>query len=222
MEYDAPAGSSPLARGTRLGQCRRCGRTRFIPAGAGNTRAWWCRSGHRAVHPRWRGEHDTRAANARHTIRFIPAGAGNTGRAGHSRCRRPVHPRWRGEHPQSEAPHRHTCGSSPLARGTRGSARDALPSGRFIPAGAGNTSTWRAETALGSVHPRWRGEHARSLPASASQRGSSPLARGTRLGVDDANPIVRFIPAGAGNTLSLTNCSQRRKSAAKNLPTSPC
>ena len=52
-----PAGLSPLARGT-LGQHRKStARWRFIPAGAGNTRAAHGRTLGDAVYPRWRGEH---------------------------------------------------------------------------------------------------------------------------------------------------------------------
>ena len=55
-----------------------------------------------------------------------------------------------------------------------------------------------------SVHPRGRGEH---LPAGATVSdwaGSSPRARGTRLVLCLVSLACRFIPAGAGNTLSLS------------------
>ena len=72
----------------------------------------------------------------------------------------PVHPRWRGEHEPVLVP-----------------ARDDR---RFIPAGAGNTTTRM------SGRPPWN--------------GSSPLARGTH-GVGGLQlGALRFIPAGAGNT----------------------
>ncbi len=52
------SGLSPLARGTRRQGSRRRTRTRFIPAGAGNTfsRNDWTLK--KAVYPRWRGEHN--------------------------------------------------------------------------------------------------------------------------------------------------------------------
>ena len=91
-------GSSPLARGTLIPVPADLALQRFIPAGAGNTHAWWCRSPRSAVHPRWRGEHRTQRyikpmrsgssplARGTHPLerfelgndRFIPAGAGNT------------------------------------------------------------------------------------------------------------------------------------------------
>ena len=235
-------GSSPLARGTLVSQPSFRGRHRFIPAGAGNTRT--CAPGRpsAAVHPRWRGEHAAAvwfaiwgagssplARGTPHSLpggfmtrRFIPAGAGNTAKRVMNRSATPVHPRWRGEHAWAGCVLRMAIGSSPLARGTPIQGRPQRRLRRFIPAGAGNTKVRHESLPQQLVHPRWRGEHTASRSRSCSVAGSSPLARGTPLAAEHINRRRRFIPAGAGNTLSLTNCSQRRKSAAKNLPTSPC
>ena len=72
--------------------------------------------------------------------------------------------------------------------------------GRFIPARAGNTPAHRHGRALGSVHPRPRGEHPSAPARTRSWIGSSPPARGTpqRTGTDAL--LDRFIPARAGNT----------------------
>ncbi|VGM87981.1 FIG01045727: hypothetical protein [Salmonella enterica subsp. enterica serovar Stanley] len=51
------AGLSPLARGTREIVGKNPWLTRFIPAGAGNTRSPFGRTGESPVYPRWRGEH---------------------------------------------------------------------------------------------------------------------------------------------------------------------
>ncbi len=132
--------------------------------------------------------------------RFIPAGAGNTAPTDDATGQFPVHPRWRGEHTKDGYECRQTDGSSPLARGTLDCCGRAIRQSRFIPAGAGNThttSTWRA---MGSVHPRWRGEHQFNVSDVYCNSGSSPLARGT-LGDAPPRPVQkRFIPAGAGNT----------------------
>ena len=99
-------------------------------------------------------------------------------------------------------------GSSPLARGTPANDVISVCLHRFIPAGAGNTSkreNWPLNTA---VHPRWRGEHSLSRAELLTEIGSSPLARGTRLEPGRMCWLLRFIPAGAGNT-SVPPCCRR-------------
>ncbi|SUD58844.1 Domain of uncharacterised function (DUF2825) [Ectopseudomonas oleovorans] len=200
VQGNEDAGSSPLARGTHLQLSLGNLQIRFIPAGAGNTN--WSREVQRfsSVHPRWRGEHRLgqtlpplshgSSPLARGTLstamvkvtaeRFIPAGAGNTKNISHSIRSTTVHPRWRGEHIGHDARRPFRAGSSPLARGTRSLRFAILAAIRFIPAGAGNTAQARFDTANGTVHPRWRGEHSWAPQIV-------PLG-------------VRFIPAGAGNT----------------------
>ena len=93
-----PDGSSPRARGTRFLSDPPRWRTRFIPAGAGNTRQAAHQQTQAPVHPRGRGEHlacpssfgsrsgsSPRARGTHRGLvdgdeidRFIPAGAGNT------------------------------------------------------------------------------------------------------------------------------------------------
>ncbi|AFN33903.1 hypothetical protein A225_4673 [Klebsiella michiganensis E718] len=74
------------------------------------------------------------------------------------------------------------CGLSPLARGTRLDADIVTYSGRFIPAGAGNTRLLQRLYQLSTVYPRWRGEHLSYADSLAWVAGLSPLARGTRIG----------------------------------------
>ncbi len=89
-----------------------------------------------------------------------------------------------------------------LARGTRLHAKIPVVGARFIPAGAGNTVQDSAPTETGAVYPRWRGEHYGCVTESRLWRGLSPLARGTQnLGIGFIN-YSRFIPAGAGNTVT--------------------
>ncbi len=133
------AGSSPLARGTPAKPGWATASSRFIPAGAGNTRRLPGCPRCAAVHPRWRGEHGkcrtefmnelgssplargthTRQSRRSATRRFIPAGAGNTPSSPSARECWAVHPRWRGEHSWSRCMFLCYRGSSPLARGTR-------------------------------------------------------------------------------------------------------
>ena len=55
-----------------------------------------------------------------------------------------------------------------------------------------------------SVYPRWRGEHYYAKEKTLGEDGLSPLARGT-LNCDVASFVQnRFIPAGAGNTDTVT------------------
>ncbi|VDZ74591.1 Domain of uncharacterised function (DUF2825) [Atlantibacter hermannii] len=213
-------GLSPLARGTQLQRGPATPGSRFIPAGAGNTRRNYPPAYQRTVYPRWRGEHDLASLNvsrisglsplARGTrpsqalkvrlLRFIPAGAGNTRRS----CRRlqgvAVYPRWRGEHHFSPANVAFWRGLSPLARGTLAFNTGLRSSERFIPAGAGNTWPLCPDSSLISVYPRWRGEHKLYSIAAMVPGGLSPLARGTPGYSWEYQTLTRFIPAGAGNT----------------------
>ncbi len=215
------SGSSPQARGTRSRRFCACCCRRFIPAGAGNTRFARSVQSRMPVHPRRRGEHTiSRTLEAGSTgsspqargthrkpcaagrrCRFIPAGAGNTSE---TMCRRPslsVHPRRRGEHPISAAMCWPSGGSSPQARGTHPDAGAQRCQRRFIPAGAGNTSSGYSPGSSRTVHPRRRGEHAVGDDTPVSTNGSSPQARGTlELGAL-MTEVARFIPAGAGNTV---------------------
>ena len=54
-----------------------------------------------------------------------------------------------------------------------------------------------------TVYPRWRGEHQYLNPGRCVYPGLSPLARGTHDEDEAAGSNKRFIPAGAGNTLSV-------------------
>ena len=135
--------------------------------------------------------------------RFIPAGAGNTRGAARREYPIPVYPRWRGEHFFRQATTLNLAGLSPLARGTRHSCAIVETSKRFIPAGAGNTFNTCSIASLFAVYPRWRGEHLIALSSFSLRRGLSPLARGTPALSPRLPLTVRFIPAGAGNTITL-------------------
>ena len=131
-------GLSPLARGTRQNGLSSLVRLRFIPAGAGNTRASTSSGIMIPVYPRWRGEHDWQIWSvpasdglsplARGTLtsswekmvfaRFIPAGAGNTALGPGVVLAHAVYPRWRGEHGAVGGFGTCCIGLSPLARGT--------------------------------------------------------------------------------------------------------
>ena len=111
-----------------------------------------------------------------------------------------VYPRWRGEHCQFADERPVDCGLSPLARGTLNRRLAARKPRRFIPAGAGNTWSRPSCRTARPVYPRWRGEHAGTVPVQHLVLGLSPLARGTHFAGMQWRGITRFIPAGAGNT----------------------
>ena len=120
-----------------------------------------------------------------------------------------VHPRLRGELDNNRCPTHRESGSSPLARGTRPRHVVRFGSGRFIPACAGNSSGRRMACESIAVHPRLRGELSIQHISTPSIDGSSPLARGTPKTTELQRTTFRFIPACAGNSLSLrsTACS---------------
>ena len=192
-------GLSPLARGT-LKVLKNIGfRTRFIPAGAGNTGVIPIAARNAAVYPRWRGEHDKSltknnstpglsplARGTHHYFgksviknRFIPAGAGNTAPLKICTKAIAVYPRWRGEHYFCNAQRYSRIGLSPLARGTLAKQTSGYAWCRFIPAGAGNTRSGGFVLPATPVYPRWRGEHKIHIDKHRVCIGLSPLARGT-------------------------------------------
>ena len=196
--------------------------SRFIPAGAGNTVGRRSGAVGEAVHPRGRGEHFARYRSRRqlsgssprargtrlltklraYLKRFIPAGAGNTQTLQSTQMPHPVHPRGRGEHTVQHVRKSWVCGSSPRARGTPRLRLHHNPRLRFIPAGAGNTHRGGPRHASQPVHPRGRGEHPWHRCRDLGNHGSSPRARGTRSHKRTRRLRRRFIPAGAGNTIS--------------------
>ena len=92
------------------------------------------------------------------------------------------------------------AGSSPPTRGTHCAAPGPVPSGRFIPAYAGNTAPRPFLMCLSPVHPRLRGEHGKVKLPEVYYFGSSPPTRGTRRFAATGTGCNRFIPAYAGNT----------------------
>ena len=176
------AGSSPLARGSRVlmnGLQRGRG---LIPARAGLTcpgasrcRPWW-------AHPRSRGAHSPSAAAActpagssplargshpgPRTVRarrgLIPARAGLTPGAATPPARSRAHPRSRGAHMRATWEALARAGSSPLARGSLAALVPEQGVGGLIPARAGLTAYVGICLVGGRAHPRSRGAHLRS------------------------------------------------------------
>ena len=228
---DEPAiyGSSPRVRGTPGEGRVRVQIDRFIPACAGNTSSRTSRPHRPPVHPRVCGEHPlsasgpdpqrgssprVRGTQGRRILvlpvkRFIPACAGNTRPPSTVSHLPSVHPRVCGEHVVA-----HRCvpaqdGSSPRVRGTPLVEVKSNGGRRFIPACAGNTKTTTATPTPTAVHPRVCGEHSEGLLRGVQTSGSSPRVRGTRGRIDIDKTKYRFIPACAGNTVSVGNTGGR-------------
>ena len=106
------------------------------------------------------------------------------------------------------------AGSSPRVRGTGHSRRRDQFCGRFIPACAGNSRHPASSGHESTVHPRVCGEQAVIVMTGLRAVGSSPRVRGTGIGFDTGNDILRFIPACAGNRFSVRN-------APRNQPVHP-
>ena len=198
----AEMGSSPLARGTLRNEVDGLGNPGLIPARAGNTTLPCSRIPIRRAHPRSRGEHFLVAICLYLWAGLIPARAGNTWLEWcRCYCRR-AHPRSRGEHCLSWWLVKMSWGSSPLARGTPRLRQLNLLSVGLIPARAGNTVGTFPNLFLLRAHPRSRGEHHGGFSEPHYQRGSSPLARGTRRVLLPEVWRLGLIPARAGNTVS--------------------
>ena len=131
---------------------------------------------------------------------LIPAGAGNTRYPRPSKSIIQAHPRRCGEHHFLYSPTVSGMGSSPQVRGTLKTPPPEIRAWGLIPAGAGNTEDLLLMSRMAGAHPRRCGEHVTKPEVGEGNRGSSPQVRGTRLGVLDEDPVVRLIPAGAGNT----------------------
>ena len=141
--------------------------------------------------------------------RFIPAGAGNSPDDSLPKTKAAVYPRWRGELCFPTTNLAMLRGLSPLARGTLELLMLSKYQLRFIPAGAGNSANNRPLLDPTTVYPRWRGELAENSQNNAITAGLSPLARGTQQQQYFPQCCQRFIPAGAGNSYSLSFAARR-------------
>ena len=151
---------------------------RFIPAGTGNSDSSCPSYFMSTVHPRRYGELIAQKGDtgntggsspqvrgtqipffaAHNTTRFIPAGTGNSAPILVVIKSLPVHPRRYGElHPETGKIGSYD-GSSPQVRGTLQRNHRINGHRRFIPAGTGNSISWRLHQSVCAVHPRRYGE----------------------------------------------------------------
>ena len=217
-----PEGSSPLARGLLLCGVLILDKVGIIPARAGFTRkptprSWLC-----ADHPRSRGVY---AADVMACLReegssplarglpgavdsdcsamgIIPARAGFTSTPPPTPSCRTDHPRSRGVYLREYWQCFLRVGSSPLARGLPLSIIGSHEKSRIIPARAGFTGSGGRPGHRRWDHPRSRGVYTSGMMVALDSAGSSPLARGLRLGAPHRRGRSRIIPARAGFTPS--------------------
>ena len=147
--------------------------------------------------PRERGTH-MRDTQQREEFRFIPARAGNANDLRRGTAPPSVHPRASGERYNETLTDAAEAGSSPRERGTRYVRDQELLNDRFIPARAGNATTWSVRPIRRSVHPRASGERERPTRTSAACCGSSPRERGTRPELSLVESVSTVHPRASG------------------------
>ena len=101
-----------------------------------------------------------------------------------------------------------TIGSSPLARGLPPPTYYATRTTRIIPARAGFTGEEECDGVDRRDHPRSRGVYPHCPGRQTDRGGSSPLARGLRMGRSRPRRATRIIPARAGFTAGLEPASR--------------
>ena len=111
-------GSSPHARGTHLKRDRPLHEARFIPACAGNAALNAAFRARNSVHPRMRGERQSKGGDASLSHGSSPHARGTPPRPSVSVMYCAVHPRMRGERRNNLKGKIMARGSSPHARGT--------------------------------------------------------------------------------------------------------
>ena len=213
-------GSSPLTRGKLYPEWVKDLTRRLIPAHAGKTSRWSCRSCWPGAHPRSRGENPdipnrflivegssplTRGKlgdQPQHGRQrgLIPAHAGKTASDAPLVTVTRAHPRSRGENLNHARNTREDGGSSPLTRGKLTSPDEQLIKLGLIPAHAGKTLCSDSYPASKRAHPRSRGENRGATGASWPPAGSSPLTRGKQDTQTNDAAVAGLIPAHAGKT----------------------
>ena len=131
---------------------------------------------------------------------LIPARAGRTTTTPTRRFRPRAHPRSRGADTQAAVDLSAAGGSSPLARGGLPACGHGDRDRGLIPARAGRTPHAQSNTPTTRAHPRSRGADSKATAESSAVAGSSPLARGGRIGPSVVPVAGGLIPARAGRT----------------------
>ena len=161
-------------------------------------RCWAC--GERGLSPRVRGKHKIREKQNQQ-IGSIPACAGETVTGGDPTGLDEVYPRVCGGNTSGSYTRAGIPGLSPRVRGKRLLQPLLAPAGRSIPACAGETLARAKPRRLTMVYPRVCGGNRCAMPYGASGVGLSPRVRGKRVFLRLHPPLLRSIPACAGETI---------------------
>ena len=121
------------------------------------------------------------------------------------------HPRMCGEHGEIFHCQRVDGGSSPHVRGAPVCSTCTPRNTGIIPACAGSTRNPPTRPPLRWDHPRMCGEHETLCSFLQRIRGSSPHVRGAHGLFHSEVPFIGIIPACAGSTLQLLQCSSFRR-----------
>ena len=176
------AGSSPLARGLRMGGGALGPAPRIIPARAGFTARVTCAPASARDHPRSRGVYMPSRAGSVSCLGSSPLARGLRSRDDWIETILVDHPRSRGVYPRQFRRKIYQAGSSPLARGLHRVQSDSSQVEGIIPARAGFTADELMVGEHGLDHPRSRGVYATPHGETLTE--------------------ARIIPARAGFTLT--------------------
>ena len=181
-KWIAGAGSSPLARGLLCVLLDAEEQLRIIPARAGFTRTHRLLHPAAPDHPRSRGVYGIPGVILVGRIGSSPLARGLPVPIDHGMRADPDHPRSRGVYYRRHGDVLCHPGSSPLARGLPQIVPKLTDRSGIIPARAGFTAKSISTRTCFSDHPRSRGVYSAFDPVDNLGDGSSPLARGLRLG----------------------------------------
>ena len=165
---------------------------------------------HRGSSPHVRGALRTRTF-VRVVRGIIPACAGSTARFSTVNGLTGDHPRMCGEHNGYRFDAEKPRGSSPHVRGAPVCSTCTPRNTGIIPACAGSTRNPPTRPPLRWDHPRMCGEHETLCSFLQRIRGSSPHVRGAHGLFHSEVPFIGIIPACAGSTLQLLQCSSFRR-----------
>ena len=193
-------GSSPLARGLRVGDDIGVGAVGIIPARAGFTKMIIIGTHRIGDHPRSRGVYASPPGPICPTPGSSPLARGLHARDRTRVTARRIIPARAGFTPGQEHHGEDRPGSSPLARGLRAYSEHQHIALRIIPARAGFTPPPTPTLWGRRDHPRSRGVYSYTRVRRRLRKGSSPLARGLLVYKRDEDGDLRIIPARAGFT----------------------